>query len=108
MSDQILAADRNAWRERAIALHKAAITYARVADSILVRMRYRDDPYYDSAALELFDLLNDQRSAIGAALVAKHGGVFGHFPDCPANPLNVGHKLHECTCIDAALARCEK
>ena len=49
----------------------------RVADAILVRMRYRDDPTYDSVALELGDFLNDRQSAIGAAFVAKHGPVFG-------------------------------
>lgn len=75
--DPILTADRNAWRARAIELHKAARAYMQVADAILVRMRYRDDPTYDSAALELGDLLNDRQSAIGAALIAKHGPVFG-------------------------------
>lgn len=98
VDDQILTADRNAWRARAIELHKAARAYMQVADAILVRMRYRDDPTYDSAAIELGDLLNDRQSAIGAALVTKHGPWNGHTPECKASPINVGHKLHECDC----------
>lgn len=44
-------------KQHALALVAAAREYLRVADGLVVRWEYRDDPVYDAAALTLADLL---------------------------------------------------